>query len=344
MAVMPQGLLAAWYDTRDGNAEIYLRALDAEGRPAGPERRLTSTPEQSYEVSVDALGDDLAVAWYDRAVDATLTARVGVWAGDGTWRWAIDMGRGTRNPVVRAHNRGVFAAWIARAADGSESVRAGWWSASGEPVGGAMTIGAAGKTTWNLNAAVDAEGVAWVVFDAAAGTKAEELFVGRIDRASASVTRITADDGLASKYPDMAIDGGRAALVWYDQRDGNAEVYLAVGALGDLASAADARARRVTVTAGESIGAYVAWNQGRIGVAWSDDTVGQHEVHFQSFDAAGVAMREAIRVTETAEASLIPAIRPWRDGFALAWNEYRPQASADAHASGRSRISTALVH
>src|SRR5688500_3338356 len=29
----PDSLVVAWYDTRDGNAEVYVRLLDAAGRP-----------------------------------------------------------------------------------------------------------------------------------------------------------------------------------------------------------------------------------------------------------------------------------------------------------------------
>jgi hypothetical protein len=336
--------VAAWYDTRDGNGEIYIRVLHGDGAPAGPERRLTSSSEQSYEVSIDAVGSDLAVAWYDKAPDGALVSKLGVWESGGAWRWSREMGEGTRNPVVRAQGARVFAAWIARDGDGSESVLAGWWSATGEPAGGPHTIGAAGTTTWNLNAAVDADGTGWVVFDAAAGTKSEELFVGRVDARGASIARVSADDGFASKYPDLAIEDRRTALTWYDQRDGNAEVYLAVGSIADLTMAVDVRARRVTSTVGESIGAYVAWNRGRIGLAWSDDTTGQHEVYFRTFDARGDPVRDPLRITKTAASSLIPAIRPWGAGFALAWNEYTPAgAGNEAHSGSRSHIAAVTM-
>ena len=36
------------------------------------------------------------------------------------------------------------------------------------------------------------------------------------------------------------------------------------------------------------------------------------------------------RVTQTTAWSLVPAIRAWRKGFALAWTEYRP-ASGEVH-------------
>jgi hypothetical protein len=70
-----------------------------------------------------------------------------------------------------------------------------------------------------------------------------------------------------------------------------------------------------------SIGAYLAWNDDRLGLAWSDDSGGNYEVFFQTFDASGQPLTDGQRLAETSAHSMIPAIRPWRDGFALAWDE-----------------------
>ena len=179
------------------------------------------------------------------------------------------------------------------------------------------TCAPAGRTTWNLNGAIDSRGRAWVAFDAKAGTRTEELFLARIDRASSQVQRLTTDDGKASKYPDIAFGSDdRIALTWFDMRDGNEEVYLWSAASDKVKSDnmknVDKRARRVTHSDGESIGAYVAWNHDRIGLAWCDDTSGQQEIYFEPFDASGRPLSPARRITDTATESLIPAIRPSR--------------------------------
>ena len=113
-------------------------------------------------------------------------------------------------------------------------------------------------------------------------------------------------------------------------RDGNDEVYLFVGGKSDLHGEIDGRVRRVTTTEGESIGAYVIWNAERVGLAWSDKTPGVHEIYLQEFDGAGMPLGSAERLTRTDSWSLVPAIRPWRNGFALAWTEYQP-ASSQVH-------------
>jgi hypothetical protein len=326
-----QGFAVAWYDTRDGQGEIYARMLDVNGQPAGPERRLTNGPEESYEASIDRLGDDLVIAWYDQTSKGQQTAKLGMWGRDGTNRWVHVFESGSRNPVILSDGAAVFCAWIQAEDDGREAVLAGWWESTGRPRSAPVRLGAASKTTWNLNATPDESGVVWVVFDAEAGTRASEVYIARAEASSAAAVRLTKDDGAPSKYPDLAIaPGGRAALSWQDDRHGNPEVYLLTGRLADLTGEIDGRARRVTTTPGESIGAYLAWNRDRLGLAWSDKMSGQHEIFFESFDATGASRDQARRLTDNATWSLVPAIQPWRDGFALAWNEYAP-ASVEIH-------------
>ena len=204
----------------------------------------------------------------------------------------------------------------------------------------------AGPTTWNVNAAIDGDGRAWVVFDATAGTRTDEIFlvVADADDAAASPVRLTDDDGIPSKYPDLAFGPHAAAVTWFDERDGNREVYLAVAPFPWLRDRFEAHTRRVTATAGASIGAYVTWSGGRVGLAWSDDTGGESEVYFQAFDAVGAALDAAERLTSNSTASLIPAIQPWGDGFALAWNEDVVEERGDHRSGGRSDIVFVTVH
>ena len=333
MAPLGDGFVVAWFDRRDGNAEIYMRLLDAKGRPAGPERRLTNSPDDSYEASIDRLGDGFVVGWYDESEQGQQIAKLGLWSRDGTNRWVRTFDSGTRNPVVRTAAAGIFCAWVKMEGDGHEAVFAGWWDEQGRPKARPVRLGPASKTTWNMNAAIDEHGIPWVVFDTEASTRASEVYVAKVD-GSATAVRLTRDDGAPSKYPDLAIGaGGRMALSWQDERDGNVEVYLLTGVLGDLSGEIDGRSRRVTNTPGETIGAYLAWNGDRIGLSWSDKTSGQHEVYFESFDATGTPREAARRLTGNTTWSLAPAIRPRGDGFALAWNEYQPE-SVEVHDGG----------
>ncbi len=344
LAATGTGFIASWYDIRDGNGEIYVRALDGDGQPHGKEVRLTSNPAQSYEPSIAAVpGGRVAVGWYDKAADGALTARIGLWTAAGVNIWTNTLPGAGRNPVLAADRGQIVVAWIRPASSGNgEEVWSARWNEAGEPIGEPRSLGAAHRTTWNVNLDIDDESIAWVVWDAVWQTRASELFLARVTPDGAPVTRLTSDDGKESKYPDVAVHGGDAALTWFDARDGNTEVYLFAGPPGELTSGIDGRAQRVTDTRGESIGAYIAWNGVRIGLAWCDDTVGQHEIYFQAFDRRGRALAESRRVTDNSMSSLIPAIVPWRDGFALAWSEFVP-ATPGGH-GGRSEIAFALVN
>jgi hypothetical protein len=336
-----RGFGVAWYDTRDGNPEIYFRLLDVNGQPAGPEHRLTAGPDASYEPSIECVGDSLIVAWYEQTSQGQQTAMLGAWDRNGRRKWAYPIAPASRNPVIRTGSDAIVAAWIQAEPDGTEHVWVGTWDSDGNETRQRARVGAASRTTWNLNLALDGPDP-WVVFDAATSTRSSELYLGRVDGSGAHLARLTRDDGVTSKYPDIAIDDQkRIALTWYDMRDGNDEVYLLVGRGADLRGEIDARARRITVTPGESIGAYVAWNAGRVGLAWSDKTSAGHEIYFESFDGDGNALGAAERLTRTEAWSLVPAIRAWQNGFALAWTEYSP-ASNELH-DGTGEIAFMIV-
>ena len=370
LAAHPRGFAVAWHDTRRGLPEIYARLVDESGRPVSDEYRLTAGAGRSYEPSIDVpdpdVSDDLVVAWYEVAVDdSSSLARVGAWTADGTRRWARTLSdprrRGRATAVAVAGDR-MQCVWIeeaprVRAGDGagkgapgrraaeadrqsSSVVRAQQIGLDGEPLGPPRRVADASPTTWNLNLRTDEDGVAWVVFDARSGTRAHELFLARVERDRVTVDRLSADDGASSLYPDLAFGGGRTAFTWWDTRDGNAEVYLAVVDEEGLPSGIDREARRVTDTAGESIGAYVSWDGTGFGLAWSDEVEPDrpHEIFFQRFTAAGVPEQAPRRLTDNPTASLIPAIRGAGARFALAWNEDVVEARGDHRGGGRSEV------
>jgi len=342
LAVWSDGLAVAWHDTRNGNAEVYVRRLDAEGREAGPELRLTTTAAQSYEVDIAPLPNAFAVAWYEKEHGGSTRAQLGLWSRDGTPLWQVPVAAGvgpSRNAVVRSFGDAVFCTWIEADDDGREAVWAGWWGSDGQPRSAPVELGAAGDTTWNLNAAIAPSGEAWVVFDARAGTRVEELFAATLHEGRATLVRLTADDGVRSKYPDVAFGSdGRAAITWFDERDGNKEVYLAAAPAEELLRPIEAGAQRVTTTPGWSIGAYLAMNGERIGLAWCDDSSGNYEVFLQSFDAAGLPLAPPRQLSDTSTNSMIPAIEPWRDGFAMAWDEVVPRPEGAPEDSTRAEV------
>ncbi len=330
------GFAVAWHDTRDGDSEIYFRLVDADGQPQGPEQRVTENANLAYEADIQAAGNQLAIAWYERSGDL-YQAILASYSPDGDelWRHRLSPpGKNGRIPMIRTRFGNVFAAWLEDTGGEFWEIRGGWWDVNGDPVGEIETFATAGETTWNLNGRIAPDGSVWIVYDTDVYTRSEELYLvraGTDGQRLGDPVRLTDDDGIQSKYPDIAFTRNQAALAWFDRKDGNDEVYLYTGLLEGLAElvptsyfSVDPEATRITDTAGGSIGAYLEWNDLRLGVAWNDNTAGQHEVFYQSFDPAGDPVESLRRMTDNATESLIPSIQVSGNGFALVWNEYTP--------------------
>lgn len=324
LATSGDAVAVAWHDTREPYSQIYARWLDDSLQPKSAELRLTTAKLHAYEPSLQIVdGRDLVVAWYDKNVrSGRLRAHVGMWNADGTPRWTVQLSSRTgRNPVVRAFGQSLFCAWLEYAAGRRPAVWGAWLTLDGQFLQKPRQLAAAGKTTWNLNAAIDASGRAWVVFDARFHTKRAELFLVVADRHTENVVRLSADDRFDSVYPAIALNHSQLAITWFDRRDGNDEVYLYVAPdqMPLAEGAVETNARRITHNAGHSIGAYLSWNGVRGGLAWCDDSAGHHEVYFQPFDVNGPA--EVPRRLSNERAAMIPSIVSWRAGFVLGWNE-----------------------
>lgn len=370
LTVVDEGLAVAWYDNRHGTDDIYLRLLDADLRPLTGELRITNSVDSSYEVALAPLGGDLAVAWYDKNVAGELVVQLGRWNRQGAAVWQTALSAPDRNGRVPALERVgdlLFAAWIEedRAAAGmtvaadtaAAAIYGAWLDSAGNYRVPPFLITTASRSTWNLNTAALPDGRVALVFDAAYETAASELYLAVIDgvdqgaarsgeteAAAVTLVRLGTDDGAESKYPDIAIHGNIAALTWFDSRDGNNEVYLTVAELQSLAGitagTSEQVGRRITQTAGDSVGAYLAWNGDKLGLAWNDDDSGRHQIYFQSFDTTGQPLQPVRQLTSTRAASRIPAIVPHAAGFALAWNEIE---AAGGHDDGQGQARSEIM-
>jgi hypothetical protein len=324
LAVANDGFALTWYEYAPESAEIFYQRVDATGARVGPKHRLTIDAADSYEPDIAALDDAIAVAWYDKdRKSGALKARLGVWDRAGRNRWSKQLSRpehSSRNAIVRTFGTALFCAWIEQ--DGTDqSIMGQWFDATGQARSAAVQVARASKTTWNLNAAIDTLGRAWIVFNARVSTRADELYIASLDSTGAQVRRLTADDGRASRYPDIAISANRLGIAWFDERDGDQEVYLFAGELGSL-DEFPRQTTRVTSTRGHSIGAYLTWSAGTLGVAWCDDSSGHYSTYFQQFDAQGRSMRDPERLSNPSARVWVPAIHAVPDGFVAAWSEF----------------------
>jgi hypothetical protein len=347
----------AWYGGRLAREAIFLRFADSRGRPVAHAMQLSDASRDAFEPSLQQIGGDALVAWYeqDRAVPPGTrrqAAILGRFDSSGRQLWLRQLSSGDasgRNPVVRVAGAIIHAAWIEQRADAQPRVKVATLDAAGRLLQPPHDVAAAGSNTWNLNAAVDRDGALHVLFDAATASRAKELHWVRVRGDAIDDRRASRDDGIESAYPDIALDGTRYAVTWFDSRAGNSEVYLRCGQL-DPSGALPANllldedaALRVTHTPAESTGAYVAWQDERVVLAWIEGEGAHRVLWLQQFDPdchpAGAARRVDGRGAEAG----VPSLAASAAGLLLAWNGQRAVPAAANQGRGRKPASVVLL-
>ena len=332
----------AWYDTRHQSADIYLRLLDENLLPASQEWRLTDGVEQAYEPDIVVFDEYVAAVWYAESEKRANTGRVYFGLYDLTGQ---ELHRATlsaadadaRIPVLAATDAGLFVAWlegqVSNGRTGQQRQLMGvWLDSKGGVSVAAHAIAPASPSTWNLNLAVaDANrDRVLLVYDAEFETAVSELYIVEVTPEHSHLNRLTANDGYASKYPDLALSGQAggsvAALTWFDELYGNNEIYLLqlpVEALffSDVQNFLELQATRITWSDGDSIGAYVAWQGDRLALVWSEPVSRRYQILHQLWNSSGEALNEATSLTSTGDDSYTPSITTHGDRFAVAWSE-----------------------
>jgi hypothetical protein len=347
----------AWYGGRLAREAIFLRFADARGRPVAHALQLSDAARDAFEPSLQEIGGHALVAWYEqeRAVSPEARRQVAVlgrFDGSGRRLWLRQLSQDDasgRNPVVRVAGGIIHVAWIEQRADAQPRVMVATLEAAGGWLQPPRDVAAAGRDTWNLNAAVDPAGALHVLFDAATATRSKELRWVRVGDGAIDDRRAGRDDGFESAYPDIALDGTRYAVTWFDSRDGNSEVYLRCGQLdpsgappADLLLDDDA-ARRVTRTPAESTGAYVAWQDGRVVLAWIEGEGTRRMLWLQQFDRDCRPAGRARRIDGGGTEAGVPSLAASAAGLLIAWNGQRRNPTAATQGRGSNPSSVVLL-
>lgn len=340
----------AWHGGRLAHDTLFIRYMDRDGRPAGPPQQLTDATRHAFEPSLEELDGEALIAWYEQDSARHQTALLARFDSSGRQRWRRELSPAQvngRNPVVRVAGDLIHVAWIEQR-DDRATLRWATLDAAGQWREPPRDIAGASPDSWILNAAVGADGSLHLVYDARLDSRAKELRWLRIGSGRIEARALSGDDGHDSVYPDLALDGDRAALTWFDYRDGNAEVYLrctrlAAGALPAAVSDA-AAARRVTHSPGNSLGAYAVWHVGSIELAWVDADGEDAGLWRQRFDRDCRPLAPPQRLSAPQGRAGIPALAVSPAGLALAWSERRGTAAELArHGHDRRTSSVALL-
>jgi hypothetical protein len=244
----------------------------------------------------------------------------------------------------------IHVAWLEQQGEGTPIVRAATLDGDGNWIHAPGDAAMAGRTTWNLGAAVGEDGTFHIVYDRTGGTRASELYWVQVRNGHITQRAVSHDDGYGSTYPDIALQGSRAALSWTDTRDGNEQTYLRCIVLDGAGAPPpglvldDEMALRVTRRSQPSIGAYLAWHQGQLMLTWTGGRSTRRRLWLQRFDTDCHPLGRARALSPPGSNAGIasPAASP--AGFAVAWNsQLGPDAPEEAQGPTDPVASVALL-
>jgi hypothetical protein len=152
-----------------------------------------------------------------------------------------------------------------------------------------------------------------------------EIYFARVS-ASGSVLGSAAqltDAAESSSGPSLAWNGSEYGLSWYDERDGNREIYFTrVSSLGTEVGS-DVRITSDSASS-DNVGAQsLVWTGSQYGASWCDDRDGTKEVYFARLLESGGKIGSDVRLTSAGAHSDSTALAWTGSEFGLVWTSDR---------------------
>lgn len=325
------GLHCFWYDSRDGNQEIYWSESPS-GIGWGPPTRLTIAPGISAYPATAATDDRVAVAWHDaRSGVATIYVkeRAGiVWSAD----QQLTTGPAPAlHPSIAAADGRFHLVWQ-DGRDGNWEIyyaeRSSEWTA---PV--RLTVNNASSLHPCILARED--GTLWVVWmDDRDGNW--EVYSKRFDGSSWSEDERVTTDAADSFYPTLAATGSDVHVVWQDYRDGDWNIYrrrLNV-AESTIQVTNDPSSSQHPTAAGTP--------DGTLHLMWSDDRFGTPQILYESVGPGGSSLTH--RVTSSWNEATLPSLIAGQNGdLDLVWRDSRDGNREIYHLGRRPTVEPSVV-
>ena len=217
-----------WSDFRYTNYEIFYKCSWDGGTSWGEDTRLTFDPNYSLVPSIAVTGSKVHLVWYDDRGGGP-----GIYYKGSTDRgvsWGADTCL-TKSPAyypsVAVSGSDVHAVW--------QDERNGSWQSEiyyKHSTNGGWTWGVDTRltydSTYSVNPSIAVSGSnVHVVWGDCGVTGCEEIYYIRSTDGGVSwspETRLTYDS-LYSVSPSVAVSGDKVHVVWWDERDGNSEIY-----------------------------------------------------------------------------------------------------------------------
>ena len=278
-----------WFDKRDGNFEIYYKRSTDSGTTWEADTRLTSA-SSSENPSIAVSGSLVHVSWrarhstwevyYKRSTDGGLT-----WGAD------TQMTNNTTHsyaPSIAVSGFLVYIVWY-YFIDNSYEI---YYKRSTD---GGINWGAAIRLTNNAGGsiypsiAVSGSLVNVVWQESRDGTFPEIYYKRSTDGGLTwgADTRLTYNPAWSVR-PSIAVSSSLVHVVWYDERDGNDEVYYKRSTDGGVTWEADTR---LTSASAESLAPSIAVSGLFVHVVWCDERYGNKDIYYKRNPTGNVGIK-----------------------------------------------------
>ncbi|MCX6162605.1 MAG: exo-alpha-sialidase [Ignavibacteriae bacterium] len=269
-----------WYDKRDGNSEIYYKRSSDGGINWGADARLTNSTDFSFYPCIAVSGSLLHVAWvetrdgnneiyYKRSTDAGVN-----WGADS--RITSDSAISTFPSIATVGNF-VCIAFSDTRNNGKYEIYSKYSTDTG--------------VNWDLD------------------------------------TRLTYAS-VGAYYPSVSISGSNVHIVWYDNRDGNSEIYYKRSTDGCITWGADTRLTNALLNSNWVSSAVLGSN---VHIVWYDNRDGNNEIYYKRSTDAGVNWSADTRLTNDPANSVMPNIALSGSNVHIVWYDYRDGSYAEIY-------------
>jgi hypothetical protein len=311
-----------WYDDRDGNNEIYYkRSLDG-GLTWEEDIRLTYTVYNSTAATIAVSGLVVNIAWAEDLVGNLEIFYKRSEDGGNSWGDEIQI---TDTPGLTSGNCFSVSGSLLYLVYYDQSD--GWWDVYFKrSTDGGLTWEPEVRLTFepslSANTSVCSSGpLVHVVWDEQRDGNREIYYKRSTDNGMTwgFDTRLT-NDYAVSWVPCVGASGSDVYIVWYDNRDGNGEIYFKRSTDDGLSWEDDTR---LTDNSGDSRFPNLAVSGKSLFVVWVDNSDGNEEIYYKYSTDGGENWEPDIRLTDDPAVSNYPDVSVCGIQVNAIWNDFR---------------------